>query len=88
MAYLPIRHKVEDFSKWKPVFDQHGSTREAYGSKGDLFRNADTPNEVVLRFKFDDLEKACQFTNYDELKNYLFERQRLSILQRIRRYLT
>ena len=57
MVYLPIKHKVKDFSKWKPVFGQHGSTREEYGSKGrNLFRSADKPNEVVLRFKFDDLE--------------------------------
>jgi hypothetical protein len=34
MPYLLIRHKVKDYDKWKPVFDEHGSTRKANGSRG------------------------------------------------------
>ncbi len=69
MAYLLIKHKVEDFSKWKQVFDEHGPMRKAGGSKGGyLFRNADDPNELVIIFKWDDLEKARQFTGSEELK--------------------
>jgi hypothetical protein len=36
MPYLLVRHKVEDYERWKPVFDHdHGATREQWGSKGD-----------------------------------------------------
>lgn len=69
MAYLLIRHKVKDFSKWKPVFDEHGSMREKSGSKGGyLFRNADNPEELVIIFKWNEMEKARQFANSEDLK--------------------
>jgi heme-degrading monooxygenase HmoA len=69
MPYLIIRHKVEDYAKWKPVFDAHGATRQANGSKGGrLFRNADDPNETVILFEWDDLEKARQFAQSDDLR--------------------
>jgi hypothetical protein len=44
MPYLIVRHKVEDYERWKPVFDHdHGATRKLRGSKGGwIFRNAGT----------------------------------------------
>jgi hypothetical protein len=50
MPYLLVRHKVEDYERWKPVFDHdHGATREQSGSKGGrILRNADDPNELVI----------------------------------------
>ena len=38
MPYLLIRHKVQDYSRWKPLFDQHGEARKAMGSKGQARR--------------------------------------------------
>jgi heme-degrading monooxygenase HmoA len=68
MPYVLIRHKVEDYAKWKPVFDEHGATRKASGSKGGhLFRNADDPNEVVIIFEWDTMEKARQFVQSEDL---------------------
>lgn len=69
MAYLLVRHKVNDFSKWKSGFDAHESTRKKSGSKGGyLFRNEDDPNEVIVVLKWDDLEKARKFANSEDLK--------------------
>ncbi len=69
MPYLLIRHKVRDFATWKPVFDEHGSTRRASGSKGGyLFRNASDLNEVVMLFEWADLNKARQFTQSEDLR--------------------
>ncbi len=49
MPFLLVRHKVTDFATWKPVFDEHGATRQASDSNGGLvLRSADDPNEVVL----------------------------------------
>lgn len=69
MAYMIVRHKVADYAKWKPAFDQHGSTRGANGSKGgQLFRNAGDPSEVIAVFEWDDLDKARQFAQSDNLR--------------------
>ncbi|NIM95614.1 MAG: cyclase [Anaerolineales bacterium] len=69
MPYVLIRHKVEDYAKWKPVFDEHGEARRASGSKGGhLLRNIDDPNELVMLFEMDDLEKARQFVQSEDLR--------------------
>lgn len=69
MPYVLIRHKVEDYGKYKTIFDQHAATREASGSQGGrLFRNANNPNEIVSLIEWDDLEKAQQFAQSDDLR--------------------
>jgi heme-degrading monooxygenase HmoA len=69
MPYLLIRHKVADYPKWKPVFDEHGAARQANGSRGgQLFRNATDPNELFMLLEWDDLEKARQFTQSEDLR--------------------
>ena len=72
MAYLLVRHKVKDFSKWKSGFDAHGATRKKSGSKGGhLFRNAEDPNEVIILFRWDNLENARKFTGSEDLKQVM-----------------
>src|ERR1700694_2072014 len=69
MPYLFIRHKVTDYPKWKSAFDKHGDTRQANGSRGgQLFRNANDPNELIILFEWDDLERARQFTQSEDLR--------------------
>ena len=69
MHYLLIRHKVANFAKWKPAYDAHGSARANAGLKEErLLRNIDDPNEVVLLFSAQDLDKAKQFAASDELR--------------------
>ncbi len=69
MAYLLVRHKVKDYDKWKTVFDEHATTRKASGSKGGrLFRNADNPNETVILFEWESIEKARKFANSEDLQ--------------------
>lgn len=78
MPYLLIRHKVADYAKWKPGFDAHGVTRQANGSRGgQLFRNATDPNELVILLEWDDLEKARQFTQSEDLREVM---QRLGVV--------
>jgi heme-degrading monooxygenase HmoA len=67
MPYALVRLKVEDYAKWKLVFDQQGSPRKAGGSQGArIFRNADDPNELVILLQWDDLEKLRQFAQSEE----------------------
>ncbi len=78
MPYLLIRHKVADYAQWKPGFDADSVNRQVSGSQGgQLFRNASDPNELVALFEWNDLEKARQFTQSDELREVM---QRLGVI--------
>jgi heme-degrading monooxygenase HmoA len=70
MPYLLVRHKVEDYERWKPVFDHdHGATRKRSGSKGGwILRNADDPTELVILLEWDTSENARRFAGADETR--------------------
>ena len=69
MAHFIIRHKVEDFAKWKPVFDAHSAVRKPAGSHGGrLFRNADNPNELIIVWDWDSLDNARTFAASPDLR--------------------
>lgn len=73
-ANLLVRHKVEDYGKWKTAFDQHAEVRSASGSQGyRLLRNADNPNEIVVLFNWDDEEKARRFASSDGLRTVMHD---------------
>jgi heme-degrading monooxygenase HmoA len=69
MPYILVRHKVADYARWKPLFDEHGAVRMASGCKGgELFRSAADPNGLVILFEWDDLAKARQFAQSPDLR--------------------
>jgi len=69
MPHLIIRHKVEDYDRWKPIFDDHGPTRAEFGSTGyQLLRSADDPNELVMIVEINDLDKARELVASDDLR--------------------
>jgi heme-degrading monooxygenase HmoA len=69
MMHMLIRHKVADFAKWRPVYDAHASSRQKAGLKEEhLLRNADDPNEVILLFSTEDLDKAKAFAASEDLR--------------------
>jgi hypothetical protein len=72
MPHLIIRVTVQDFGKWKPVYDSHLAVRQSAGLKElNLWRNADKSNEVVLLFYVSDIAKAKEYTLSTELKEKL-----------------
>ncbi|WP_406657299.1 hypothetical protein V7O62_01720 [Methanolobus sp. ZRKC2] len=74
MVYLLVKHKVKDFSKWKPGFDEYSSKRKETGSKGGmLFRTSDDPNEVEILLEWDTLEDARKFNESKELEEKMKE---------------
>ena len=74
MPYMLIRHKVKDFAKWKPVYHEHADVRKDGGSKGaHLFRNADNPNEVLILFEWENLDKARKFAQSENLQQKMQE---------------
>ena len=69
MPFMLVRHKVKNYDKWKPVFDEHAAARKAGGSRGGrLFRSADNPNEIVIMFEWESLEKARKFVQSEDLR--------------------
>lgn len=69
MSYVLVRITVEDFEKWKAVFEQAGSLRQSYGSKGvRVFRSVDKPNEAVIVGEYEDLERARQLFQSEEFR--------------------
>jgi len=69
MPYILVRHKSEDFARWKPVYDGHAATRKAAGCKGArLFRSSTNPSETIVLLEWDDLNKARQFAQSPDLR--------------------
>lgn len=69
MSYLLVQQSVEDYNKWKAVFDEHGAARQAAGSKGGfVLRNADDPNQITILLEWDNLDSARAFAGSDELR--------------------
>ncbi|MDW7732808.1 MAG: hypothetical protein SCH66_10325 [Methanolobus sp.] len=74
MVYMLVKHKVKDFSKWKPGFDEFGSKRKEKGSKGGmLFRTVEDPNDVTILLEWDNPENARKFSESKELKEKMEE---------------
>jgi hypothetical protein len=69
MAHMLIRHRVQDFGKWKAVYDAHREARAAAGLKDlRLWHNVDDPNEIFLLFEASDVAKAKAFAASADLK--------------------
>lgn len=72
MPYTLVRHKVKDYSIWKPFFDENVPNRPQYGFKeGIIFRNIEEPNELYLLLEWEDLDQAQQFFNLEELRKVM-----------------
>lgn len=70
MAYVIIRHKVQDYGRWKPLYDEHQSARKEHGVKYEqLFRNTEDPNDITLLFEVSDINKIREFMESDNLKD-------------------
>jgi hypothetical protein len=62
MAHLLVRHKVDDFDRWKAVFDGHAAAQRTAGiTVTHVMRNVEDPGEVVLLFDVEDVERAKAF---------------------------
>ncbi len=70
MTYVLVLHHVEDYSRWKPVYDGDRVVRKDRGSKGSsVLRNADDPNHLVVITEWENLESAKNFAESEDLKN-------------------
>jgi heme-degrading monooxygenase HmoA len=68
LTYVLVIHRVEDYDKWKQLYDEDGATRKAKGSKGaQLLRNNNDPNHLVVMTEWDNLESAKNFAESEDL---------------------
>jgi hypothetical protein len=68
MSYYVVSHKVDDFGKWKKVYDDFESVRQKYGVKEQLLIQAsDDPNHVLVVGQ-GDLDAIQKFVSSEELK--------------------
>ncbi len=59
---------VEDFAKWKAVFDELRPLREKFGFVGErVFRSSEDPNHVALIFDIESRELASKWQDSEAL---------------------
>lgn len=69
MTTMFVRHKVGDYGKWKPVYDELRPTRKAKGiTAASVHRDSSDPDTVIITHRFKDVQAASDFANSEELK--------------------
>lgn len=72
MVTVLVRHKVNDYAKWKAVLDETKPFAKSNGVRSQrVLRNSANPNEVVVVNEFDDMNTAQKFAQSDELKQVM-----------------
>jgi hypothetical protein len=62
MTRVLIHHNVQDYDKFRTVFDFDAERRRRYGSRGGvLLRGQEGPNDYFALFDWDDAETARRF---------------------------
>ena len=62
MTKVIVQHRVADYDRWLPVFNEHEAVRRQYGATGhSITRVASDPNTVVIVNDFATLEGALGF---------------------------
>jgi len=74
MAHILVIHGVEDYAKWKSVFDEDDSRRKTSGGGNyQLYRSDSDPNQIVVLFEWDTVANAQKFAESDELRERMEE---------------
>jgi hypothetical protein len=69
-AWMVVSHQVEDFDRWKEVFDAAFLTRRAVGERGAyILHNGPDRTRVTVWFTWDTLENAKAFASDPALVN-------------------
>ena len=67
MIHMLCRNRVQDFARWKAVFDANREAGEAAGlTLVGLWTELGDPNHVFFRFEVEDLERAKAFISAPE----------------------
>lgn len=68
-VFLVVTHKVQDFERWKPVYDSTAAWKPGFGWKqGTVFAIDGDRNNVMVMEEFSNMEQAKAFASSPELK--------------------
>ena len=69
MAYMLVRHSVQDYKAWKSVFDSVADLRRRNGEKSyRILSQENGSNDLVALFEWDSLDNARKYAASPELK--------------------
>jgi hypothetical protein len=61
MAILAAQLTIEDYAKWRSVFDKRKSVREKEGVRSErVYRNPDNPREIIVWLDVADVAKMLE----------------------------
>ena len=70
MAYFFGRISLEDYAKFREIFDSKEDMRQAAGaSKSTVYQSVDDPNEIVVQIEFPTADAAKAFSTSEGLRN-------------------
>ena len=61
MKYLVVRHRVEDYRRWKKIFDDTRPTEADGFGFGRILCDLDEPNVITVIYEVLDIHKARHF---------------------------
>jgi hypothetical protein len=68
-ATLVVRHQVNDYATWKPVYDSLEELRGQHGCTGArVWQHTDNSNDVLVTHDFPTAEQAAGFAGDPELQ--------------------
>jgi heme-degrading monooxygenase HmoA len=68
MTYVIARHNVEDYPKWKAVYDEHAAFRKETGSTGArVLQDQNDPTNIIVLTEWPSMEQAHQFAQSPSL---------------------
>jgi hypothetical protein len=69
MSKLLLRHTVQDYRKWRPVFDADVGRQKASGlNNASVYRAADDNNLILIIWDIEDRQRASEFLASPALK--------------------
>lgn len=70
MAWIHVRHQVEDYNKWKEVYDGTAELKRSLGWKRyRVFMVGGNRNDLIVMEEFESVEQAQSFVQSDDLRN-------------------
>jgi hypothetical protein len=70
MVNIYVRHRIQDYTTWKQVFDGFAPKRRAGGEQSyKVARVVGEPNNLCLSFEWDNVANAQRFLASPELAN-------------------
>lgn len=65
-----VKHTVTDYSKWRAIYDEFQSVAKENGVLGEsVFRDPNSPKDVIVTHDFKDFQSANSFLESDNLKS-------------------